>query len=197
MIPQETQVMIDISDHSKKIGVVYIFSFVRHGPFWIHPIRPMRGICGDIKKKWIIFVLGDESQTFAKPHIRAIAIKFLKGSLTTTRTDPFVSIIKIIISPVIGCLSNSSATMPYRILKPPVLRAVWSIVSQMPFACHSCLVTIFRKMVGDCFFRWVQHGSSCTGSVGTGNTWMVAGHQCCPCGRAKRTDMKVCKSNGF
>ena len=152
MIPQETQVMIDISDHSKKIGVVYIFSFVRHGPFRIHPIWAMWGIGGDIKKEWIIFVLGDESHTFAKPHIRAIAIKFFKGSLTAPGTDPFVSIIKIIISPVIRCLPNSSATMPYRILKPPVLWTMWSIVTQMPFACHSCFVTIFRKMVGDCFF---------------------------------------------
>ena len=189
--------MIDISDHSKKIGIVYIFSFVRHGPFRIHPIGAMRCIGCDIKKKWIILVIGNESHTFAKPHIRAIAIKFLKGSLTAPRTDPFIGIIKIIISPVIGCLSNSSATMPYGILKPPVLWTVWSIVSQMPFACHSCLVTIFRKMVGDCFFRWVQHGSSRTGSVGTGNTWMVTGYQCCPCRSTERTDMKVCKSNGF
>ena len=72
--------MIDISDHSKKIGVVYIFSFVRFSPFWADFIRAMRCIGGDIKKEWIIFVVGDESHTFAKPHICAITIKFFIGS---------------------------------------------------------------------------------------------------------------------
>ena len=130
--------MIDISDHSKKIGVVYIFSFVRFSPFRIHPIGPMRCIGGDIKQKWIIFVLGNESHTFAKPHIRAIAIKFSKVP-SRLRDGPVHRYHQNNHFPMIGCLSNSSATMPYRILKPPILWTVWSIVSQMPFACHSCL----------------------------------------------------------
>ena len=176
MIPQKSKVVINIGNHTKEIGIIYFISLIRFSPLWIHPVGAMRSISGDIQKEWFFLVFGDESHTFPKPHIRAIAIKFFKSSLPASGTDPFVGIIKIIISPVVRCLSNSTATMPYGILETTVLRPMRGIISQMPFASHAGLVAIFSKEVGQGFFGWVHHCPPGTGSISTGHSRMISTH---------------------
>jgi hypothetical protein len=67
----------------------------------------------------------------------------------------------------------------------------------MPFSGHSGLVAIFSKEVPKSLLGCVHHGTARTGSVSTGNTWMVAGHQSSPRRCAKGADMKIGETDGF
>ncbi len=98
---------------------------------------------------------------------------------------------------MIGCLPYPTATVPHHILKPPVLGPVGCVVPQMPFTHHAGRIPIFGKQVPKSLLRSVHHGTARTGSISTGDTRIISGHQSSPRRRAKGVDMKIGETDRF
>ena len=164
-------------------------------PFFIHPVRTVRSIGGDVEKKGIVLVFLHETDRLLEEDIGAIPGKFFQSCFAVTVA--FVGIVKVIISVMVGCLPDPSAFVPDHILKPFVLRTAGSIVPEVPFSHHSGLVASFGKVLSNGDFVVVQIAppAGCTVCTRTGG--VPAGHQRCPGGGAKRADMEIGQADGL
>ena len=102
----------------------------------------MRSICRQITEKRLILIFLNKFQSFGEPDISAVAAEFF--SLPVAE----VGVIKIIIVPVVGLLSNPASANYQNFIEASVLRAKRITVAQMPFADDARGITEGLQPVG-------------------------------------------------
>ena len=75
----------------------------------------MRSIERKIEEERFVFVLLNKANAFTKPDVRAVALELFEFTI------PLVGIIKVVITPIVRCLPDSTAAMPDDILKATIL----------------------------------------------------------------------------
>ena len=104
---------------------------------------PVRGVCRDVGKERLLRAnrVPDKLNTIIEEYVTA---ESLGGDDLAVMP---VAAIKIIIIPEIRRLTYSSASVAINLCKAPILRTVGKVIPKMPFAEHSCMVTIILKQL--------------------------------------------------
>ena len=96
----------------------------------------MRRVSWQITEEGSVSVLLDELHRFIEPDIRAITGERLWLAVAQ------VGIVKIVISPIVGRLTDAPAAMDSGDIESPVLRSERIVISQLPLAEDACSVSV-------------------------------------------------------
>ena len=143
----------------------------------------------EIEEKRLSLVLFDKTHRLGEKYIRAVALKLLEFPVS------FVGIVEIGVTPVVRRLPDAATAMPDDVLKPPILRAVWGVVAEVPFTNHSRAIAIFGKDIRNRFLIRVQHRSSRAGAISARSSRVAPRHQRSACWGAIGADVEISESN--
>ena len=107
-----------------------------------------------------------------------------------------VGVVKVIVAPEIGCLSDPAAAVCDYGLKAAVKRSVRVVVAQMPLAEHAGAIAGVGKDIGHGHFGPAQDRSAPAGCPGAVADRATAGHEGAARRGAQGRDVEVAKAGG-
>ena len=164
-LSQQANLMVDIGNHSKKVGDASPQLLVRLCVLWWRMHRAVCGIAGDVREKGIarFLLCSDERLGVVKKNIGAKPRDF-EGLVVLQ-----VGAIKVRVVPTIGSLSNATASVAQDLIETSVRGTKRIVVPQVPFTKHARRITVLLEDIRHRDFVFKENGPSIDGVPRSGS----------------------------